>query len=210
MTKKIDTLRQQIYDSIFFDIIHGKYPADFIFSEKFLMEKYQVSRAPVREALVQFTSNHILKSIPRQGYKIVQPKEGLLFEIIKFRSELECAFLESYHFYIKDSDILMLRKLCKDYDESPEQDFLARWKVNQDFHTSLFSLYGNEYAKHILTEALDMQTIFYAMKMKSHSYGADFHVAMLDYLEQGNIKLASNLLRADIESLLSSCSWLHN
>ncbi|MDD3140442.1 MAG: GntR family transcriptional regulator [Lachnospiraceae bacterium] len=210
MTKKKDTLRQQIYISIFSDIINGKYPVDFVFSEKFLMEKYQVSRAPVREALVQFTSNHILQSIPRQGYKIIQPKESLLFEIIKFRSELECSFLNTYHFYIKNSDILMLRKLCNDYNDSPEQDFLTRWKFNQIFHTSLFSLYGNEYAKQILTDALDRQIIFYAMKMKSHSYGVDFHIAMLDYLEQGNVKLASNLLRADIESLLSACSWLNS
>jgi len=65
-------------------------------------------------------------------------------------------------------------------------------------------------AKQILNDALDRQIIFYAMKMKSHSYGVDFHIAMLDYLEQGNVKLASNLLRADIESLLSACSCLNS
>lgn len=205
-----DSLKRQVYDSLFSDIIKGVYPGDFIFTEKFLMEKYQVSRAPIREALMQFTGNHILVSLPRQGYKIVQPSEGRLFEIVKFRSALECSFLENYHCYIKESDITALRDLCRHYDEQPVQEFLVRWSFNCDFHLKLFTLYGNEYARGILENTLNIQTIFYALKMKSHVFTIDLHLAMIDYLEKGEISMASNLLRADIESLLCICPWINN
>lgn len=208
--KQADSLKRQVYDSLFSDIIKGIYPADFIFTEKFLMEKYQVSRAPIREALMQFTGNHILVSIPRQGYKIVQPSEGRLFEIVKFRSALECSFLENYNCYIKESDITALRELCRHYEELPAQKFLDRWSYNCDFHVKLFTLYGNQYAQDILRNTLNIQTIFYALKMKTHAFTIDLHLAMIDYLEKGDISMASNLLRADIESLLCICPWLNS
>lgn len=205
--KHSDSLKGQVYDSLFSDIIKGVYPADYVFTEKYLMEKYQVSRAPIREALMQFTGNHILVSLPRQGYKIVQPSEGKLFEIVKFRSAMECSFLENYNCYIKGSDVEALRELCRYYEELPAQEFLNRWSYNCDFHLKLFTLYGNKYARTILENTLNIQTIFYALKMKSHVFTIDLHLAMIDYLEKGDISMASNLLRADIESLLCITPW---
>ena len=96
-----NSLKHQVYHALFSDIIKGMYPFDYIFTEKFLIDKYKVSRAPVREALTMMTENKILVSIPRQGYKFMQPSEGKLFEIVKFRSALECSFLENNHCYIK-------------------------------------------------------------------------------------------------------------
>ena len=81
-----NSLKHQVYHALFSDIIKGMYPFDYIFTEKFLIDKYKVSRAPVREALTMMTENKILVSIPRQGYKFMQPSEGKLFEIVKFRS----------------------------------------------------------------------------------------------------------------------------
>ena len=45
-------IKEQIYDSILEDLIDGVYPIDFVFNEKFLIDKYQVSRSPIRDALV--------------------------------------------------------------------------------------------------------------------------------------------------------------
>ena len=37
--KTMDTLKDQVYDALFSDIINGIYPADTILTEKYLMEK---------------------------------------------------------------------------------------------------------------------------------------------------------------------------
>jgi len=200
--KIMDTLKNQVYDSLFSDIINGVYPADTILTEKFLMEKYGVSRAPIREALTQLTGAHILSSIPRQGYKIFQPSRQQLLEVIKFRSVLECSFLESYCNYIDESWIKELRTTCEDYINCPTNDFMSHWHYNCQFHLKLFSIYGNHYAYKLLEDALNIQTIFFVQK--KHSATMDLHLALVDYLEKGEIITAMTILKADIENLLLS------
>ena len=198
--KNFNTLKNQVYDSLFSDIINGVYPADSILTEKFLMEKYSVSRAPIREALTQLTVIDIISSIPRQGYKILQPNRQQLLEIIKFRSALECSFLENYCIYINESYIKELRSICMDYVNCPANDFMAHWHHNCQFHLKLFSIYGNHYAYKLLEDALNIQTIFFVQK--KYSTTMDLHLALIDYLGKGNIATAVTLLRADIENLL--------
>ena len=134
-----NSLKLQVYHALFSDIIKGMYPFDYIFTEKFLIDKYKVSRAPVREALTMMTENKILVSIPRQGYKFMQPSEGKLFEIVKFRSALECSFLENNHCYIKKADIDSLWELCDRYDAIPPSESITRWSTNCEFHLKLFT-----------------------------------------------------------------------
>jgi len=198
--KNPDTLKDQVYDALFSDIINGVYSTDTILTEKFLMEKYNVSRAPIREALSQLTGTHILSSIPRQGYKILQPSRQQLLEIVKFRSALECSFLESYCSYIDQAKIKELRTICVDYMNCPTNDFMSHWHYNCQFHLNLFSVYGNHYAYKLLEDALNIQTIFFAQK--KHSATMDLHLAFVDYLEKGDIATAVTLLKSDIENLL--------
>ena len=44
--------------------------------------------------------------------------------------------------------------------------------------------------------------------MKSHIFTVDLHRAMMDYLEKGQISTASQLLKADIESILCVSPWI--
>jgi DNA-binding GntR family transcriptional regulator len=195
-----DSLKDQIYDALFSDIINGAYPADTILTEKFLMEKYNVSRAPIREALTQLTGTQILSSIPRHGYKILQPSEQQLLEVIKFRSALECSFLTTYCTYIDSERINELRTICMDYVNCASNDFKSHWHYNCQFHLKLFAIYGNHYAYKLLEEALHIQTIYFVQK--KHSATMDLHLALVDYLEKNDIPMAITLLKADIENLL--------
>ena len=199
-----DSLKQQVYNALFSDIINGNYPADTILTEKFLMEKYNVSRAPIREALTQLTGTRLLSSIPRQGYKILQPSAEQLLEVIRFRSALECSFLEMYRSYIDAAWIQELRSICINYSNCPSGDFMSHWRYNCEFHLKLFSIYGNHYAYKLLEDALNIQTIFFVQKQ--HSASMDLHLALVDYLEKGEIKMAVSILKADIEHLMLSFS----
>ncbi|MCB2306258.1 GntR family transcriptional regulator [Clostridium estertheticum] len=198
--KNFNTLKNQVYDALFSDIINGVTPADTILTEKFLMEKYNVSRAPIREALTQLAGIHIVSSIPRQGYKILQPNRQQLLEITKFRSALECSFLKSYCIYIDESWIKELRTICMDYVNCPANDFMTHWHHNCQFHLKLFSIYGNHYAYKLLEDALNIQTIFFVQK--KYPTTMDLHLALIDYLAKGEIATAVTILKADIENLL--------
>jgi DNA-binding GntR family transcriptional regulator len=198
--KNLSTLKNQVYDALFSDIINGVYPADTMLTEKFLMERYNVSRAPIREALTQLSGTHILSSVPRRGYRIMQPGQQLLLEIVKFRSSLESSFLESYFPFIDEAAIKELRSMCMDYINCPDNDFTAHWHYNCQFHLKLFSIYGNNYAYKLLEDALNIQTIFFVQK--KHYATMDLHLALVDYVEKGDRVTAVTILKADIENLL--------
>ena len=61
------TLKEQVYNQIFDDIAQGKYQANDILTESKLMEKYQVSKSPVREALIELCKDEVIHSLPRLG-----------------------------------------------------------------------------------------------------------------------------------------------
>ena len=48
------TLKGRIYQSMLEDILNGKYVPEEPFTEKELTEKYQISKSPIREALIQW------------------------------------------------------------------------------------------------------------------------------------------------------------
>ena len=194
------TLKNQVYASLYTDIITGVYPPDAILTEKALIEKYRTSRAPVREALTQLIGKHILTSLPRQGYRIERPNRRKLLEIVKFRSALETSFLENFHIYLQPKDLAELRAICDAYTACSDRDFMAHWHYNCKFHLTLFSKYGNEYAYKLMEDSLHIQTIFFVQK--KHVATMDLHLAVLDYIERGEIATAATLLKADIEHIL--------
>lgn len=194
------TLKDQVYEAMFSDIVSGVYSADTVLTEKFLMEKYDVSRAPIREALSQLVAINILVSIPRQGYRIQRLTGQQLFEIIKFRSALESSFLSSYYVSIDENQIKELVELNNQFVSCPETDFVGRWRSNCQFHLKLFSIFGNQYAYKLLEDALNFQTIFFVQN--KHLASADLHLALIDYLKKGDIPTALSILKADIEYLM--------
>lgn len=199
--KNSDTsLKQQVHDALITDIINGVYSGDTILTEKFLMEKYNVSRAPIREALTQLTTTLILTSIPRQGYRIVHPSADEIYEIVKFRSSLECSFLHNFSDCIDRELIQELRTICINYSNCAVNDCIGKWHLNCEFHKKVFSMYGNRYAYKQLQDALNIQTIYFSQKKQYASM--DLHMAFIDYLEKKEISIAETILKADIENLL--------
>ena len=87
--KMSKTIKDQVYTSIFEDIIKGKYSSGEILKEKELIERFNVSKSPVREALVQLCSEGVLISRPRFGYEIVRLTRRDIEDILKYRSILE-------------------------------------------------------------------------------------------------------------------------
>ena len=201
MRKSALTLKDQVYECLFSDIIRGVYPQDMFLTEKSLMEKYQYSRAPIREALSQLTAKKFLISVPRHGYKIICPDKKLMMEIGNFRSILEPGFLTRYPEKIDAACIKSLREICSDYSAVPDDDYMGHWKYNCQFHMKIFSMYENPFAYEALDNALNIQTIYFIQS--KHYATMDLHLAVIDYIEKKDICMAAKLLQADIENLVS-------
>lgn len=207
MTSSGGNLKEQIHEHIFSDIVNGVYVPGTILHEKNLMEKYSVSRAPIREALIQLCSEKLLLNFPKRGYEVTELSLNDMQNIMHYRISLECGFIQQFGMHIDDQVLNILTEHNDTHQQRQKEGLTAleHWQDNIKFHLLLFSSYGNDYAYEKLQEAMATQTRFYAQRRSErwHSpifYDADgLHMAIVDYLKQHNYSMASNILKADIE-----------
>ena len=86
---KAATIKSRIVEAVIQDIIDGRYSSNDIITEKELIERFNVSKSPVRDALVELCANEVLKNIPRYGYQIVRIGREKMHEMMEFRFILE-------------------------------------------------------------------------------------------------------------------------
>ena len=105
------SIKSQVYEGIMKDILDGVYKANDIINEKTLMEKYGVSKTPVREALVQLCSEGVLNNIPRFGYQLMAILPNQIMEIIEFRKIVELGALETCFPHLTSEQLSQLKRL---------------------------------------------------------------------------------------------------
>ncbi|SFR13330.1 GntR family transcriptional regulator [Poseidonocella sedimentorum] len=74
-------------------IILGEYPLGTKLSEQKLADQYEVSRSPVREALVLLQTEGLVKVFPKSGSFIFSPDEQMTRDLCEHREILETASL---------------------------------------------------------------------------------------------------------------------
>lgn len=199
------SLKAQIYTRIFEDIIRGEYGPEDVLSEKALVEKFCVSKSPVREALIELCKEGVLRSIPRYGYEVLRITERDVEEIRGYRLILECGCLEFYWGMLTFERVEELQAILdRDYGEIVQRGVLDHWSRNIDFHLALMSCYNNQYLYCNLQSALRVMTRAYAQFFWDRWHrtvifsSADLHHKLLRNIREGDKKGALDCLRRDI------------
>ncbi|MGO4988348.1 MAG: GntR family transcriptional regulator [Gallicola sp.] len=202
-------LRIKVYENIKKDLIRGKYNIYDRINEKELMAKYEVSKAPIRDALIELCNEGVLKSVPRYGYTIVQYSDEYLKSIIQFREVVEIEYLKKYWDRIQLEDIQNLEELhhstTSDVDKSQIENY---WKANQDFHLKLASFYHDEFFYETLKTAMTKQMIIFAQFYWNHWDKSVFnlyshqHDSLIELLKNGDKEKAEKELKRDIQSFM--------
>ncbi len=160
---KQSSLKEQVYNAIIEGIIKDEYKPEEIINEKHLVEKFAVSKAPVREALITLCNEGVLRSIPRCGYEVIKITSQDIMEILHFRCILECGYMESFCGKLNSLQIQKLHdinKLC--CDQSSGDDMWKHWEHNRRFHLQLISYASNSYAYRELERSLAILRRAYA------------------------------------------------
>lgn len=204
-----ETIKSRIYNSIWNDIISGVYDWDYIFTEKAMIEKYQVSKSPVRDAMVELCKDNILKSIPRYGYKIVHISEKQLREMVEFRNIVETNSLRAAFPTLGQPQLDLIReynlrtKLLLLSKESTPQEL---WDDNMQFHRLLYSFSRNEFGIMMLDRCLQMHTMAYVQlyqftKDTNQNMTTTSHERIENLIRSGDCEGAVAALRDDIYSI---------
>jgi len=205
-TPKI-SLKKKIYDEIFDGIVKGEFPMDQFINEGYLATKYGVSKAPIREALIELCNEKILRSIPRLGYQIVQLNLTHIKESIEVRFILEIAAFKKTAQNFNDGFLDKLSTLNKENALQKKKGLLApeqHWERNCAFHLLLCSFSGNSLLTEMLGETLKLnrRAFFQIYSITEYqdyvALDPNRHMEIEDALRKRDFDLAAELLEKDI------------
>ncbi|MGN0906205.1 MAG: GntR family transcriptional regulator [Bullifex sp.] len=202
-----ESLKSMVYKSMYEEIMLGKYLPGMTFSEKELVEKYNISKSPIREALIELSNEGILRSIPRFGYEVLEVSQTELREVKETRAILELGALNISFDRITGEDISHLRKVLENAHQDGEKSVLLHWNSNSQFHLELASLSGNEYLVKQLKNTLMLMSRAYSQYQSKKHNKTSFrsgeshnHANLLAAIEAKDKEKAIEILARDLDS----------
>ena len=111
--KNEKSLKDTIYNAILEDMFSLEYKPGDILNEKALVEKYECSKSPVREALLELCKDNVLRNIPRYGYEVVKITMDDVREMIEFRYLLEAGILRKQYSDLTEVHFSILEDIDK-------------------------------------------------------------------------------------------------
>ncbi|MBN1687028.1 MAG: GntR family transcriptional regulator [Spirochaetales bacterium] len=202
------SLKQKVYRQVFEKIIENKFPLDEFLSEGKLAKMFGVSRAPVREALVELCNEKILRNIPRAGYQIVQLSRKELRDALQLRLILETEAMKLACDRLNPESAGRLQAVKEELREieSREDAGLEEWITSgSHLHLTIGELSGNRLLCEKIRETLGlirraMVQIYLDQKYPRRQQPL-LHEQILDAMIRGDKEEAVNLLRRDINTL---------
>lgn len=185
-----------------------------ILTEGMLIEKYNVSKSPVREALIELCKDGIIKSIPRMGYQVTPITLKEVLDILEFRVDIEVSGLRKIYNQIGMEDIRELERLASKHRNEADMVVSRNWSRNYEFHTFLYSLNGNACGSEILKQIIKRSSRYVsqyfrsAWQKESESRGK-YHAAVIEQLRQGDLETACCMLEKDILAVKEEILLLH-
>ena len=207
MSIENQSLKAKIYDKILKKIVGNEFATDELLVESKLVKMFDVSRAPVREALIELCSANIIRNIPRAGYQIIRISEKDLRDALQFRLMLEIEGLKLGFPKINKGIISNLRTLAARSDEvrnlGLETDAVSeKMKLNNQFHIAISSISGNSLITKALDSTLDLlwrglvQIMIHENKIPVPEN--TYHSGIVRAMEEGDLESAISNLTDDI------------
>lgn len=190
----------RIYEAIKVDIMSGRFDTRTFLNAGEIAEKYQVSKAPVRDALQMLCDQGYLVSYPRKGYmvNVFNREEANQIQNVRRHVEKYCVELAIEHATdeeIKSLECYTKRNLLEQRNQY--QSELGPESNNLQFHVRLAEIGGNEYLTEIVKSLVGKITMANIDTASDFSY----HEKVVEALLDRNLEAAVRYIEADIESL---------
>lgn len=134
--RRADRIRQSLEQ----DIVTGALPPGARLDEVRLAERFEVSRTPVREALMQLAASGLVDIRPRQGALVAALGLKRMVEMFEVMAELEglCARLAARRMSAAErADLQRLHADTRRFVEADDPD--AYYAANLDFHEAIYA-----------------------------------------------------------------------
>lgn len=190
-------LRDNIYEAIRDEILTCRlFPGEEV-REQELAERFEVSRQPIRDALLRLEREHLVTVNPRQGYQVNPISISDAQDLFRFRLALEPACAAEA---IESASDDTLADLDQFRTASPDEAFID---YNRRFHSALALASGNNRMAAVACDLIAQADRLVRISVNSIK-GRDptrliaEHAAVIDAIQRRDIRLSRKLLRAHI------------
>jgi len=197
-------MRQQIHSQIKAMLISGELAPGELCSVYQLAELFEVSRTPVREALLQLAREGLLKPERNRGFRVVVSSPHDLDEISEIRMLLEVpAMMKVARLKPAPTDEFQKARTIHERMATAAKAKNLRKFIQADgeFHLHLISLTGNRRLTGLLSDLRDHMHLP-GLVTFAESGGliasSNEHLKLLESLERGDADAAGDIARAHI------------
>ena len=186
-------------------IVEGDIAAGCKISEPELARRFNVSRAPLREALARLERCHLIERIPNSGARVVTLSMDGLISLYQIREELEGLACRLAAEQMPDNEIDELRQLLDKHLETQrvrEGESYYQEAGDLDFHYRIILGSKNQYLINMLCDELYYLVRMYRVQMGMNgprvSRAFDEHKAIINAIANRDGELADLLMRRHI------------
>lgn len=142
-------LRENIYDALRNEILTCRLMPGEELREQDLAARYDVSRQPIREALLRLQQDRLVTVQPRQGYQVNPISMKDVRDLFQFRLALEPACATAA---VETASDHVLAQLDRFRSIGPNENFID---YNRGFHDALATASGNARMEAAIRDVLD-------------------------------------------------------
>lgn len=198
------SLTEQAYAALRSQIITCQMPPGLEVSEQELSERLEMSKTPVREALMRLCLEGLVESFPRRGYRIAPVTIKAINDLFHIRAVLEgdAAALAAQH--LKPQDFAALETLANAsyqlQENKSREDFVD---ANREFHLAISRASGNPRLHALVVSHLEEGERFFHLGAQARDVNSETnreHHDLLAVLRQGDPERARDVMSQHIES----------
>ena len=200
MTKTPELVRTTVYRLLRADILSCSLRPGSQIQERELIERFAVSKSPIRDALLKLEEQNLIEILPRKGYRVKPVSLTDARELYDMRLilERECVLRA-----IEQSDDA-LRELDA-YRVGPDSDNLSDWiAYNRQFHIAIADLCGNARLAAVTRDVIEQfdRLTYTSVSLTGPKGQARFvseHVAIINALQQRDRRNALSHAKDHVE-----------
>lgn len=195
--EKSESARNYAYRVLSYNIINLEFKPGEAISEKEIAPALNLSRTPVREALIELVKNGLVNIIPQKGSYISKIDYDIIEESRFVRLALELAILKLACVEISDSYLIKLKSNVLEQELSADlSDFTVFMNLDNKFHKLLFEAVGKQWSYNIVSSQMAYFDRFRTLILKALKANEiiNDHKAILDAVTSHNYPLAESLM----------------
>ena len=188
-------LRERVYEQLRHDILTCELMPGAEIREAELAARFEVSKSPVRDALISLEREGLVITIPRQGYRVAPVSISDMLDMFHLRAALERANMERIIRHASDGQLEALDQF-KHFNASQWPDGFVSY--NKSFHRRLAELGGNPRMRDQLIDLIDLMERAVQISVSNMNHGKPEalvaeHREIIEVIQSRSIKTAQRL-----------------